>query len=260
MQQQRLALALGHHLPAARVLCLQIAALQVGPEYNPHFANLYTFFIAQLAALMPPGTNIPEAYARGSDEDQAFVQNLALFLTAFFRAHLGWVAVQWGSRAGAGHVPPNSGSSQLRQRCMWHSGCMCPHAPAPPACAHLNATPALPALNPSQWLPSPTGRVLETSEELRAALIQGLDTLVAISYVDDDEVGEAAGGGSLVPMRLFSAWRHGWRCAALAKRRRGVVARPPARQPTAGPCAPLPPLRCPHNHPPHPTNRCSRSA
>jgi hypothetical protein len=31
--------------------------------------------------------------------------------------------------------------------------------------------------------------VLETSEELRAALIQGLDTLVAISYVDDDEVG-----------------------------------------------------------------------
>jgi hypothetical protein len=78
----------------------QIAALQVGPEYNPHFANLYTFFIAQLAALMPPGTNIPEAYARGSDEDQAFVQNLALFLTAFFRAHLGWVWVQlgqWGS-------------------------------------------------------------------------------------------------------------------------------------------------------------------
>ena len=100
VRQQRLALALGHQLPAARVLCLQIAALQVGPEYNPHFANLYTFFIAQLAALMPPGTNIPEAYARGSDEDQAFVQNLALFLTAFFRAHLGWVWVQlgqWGS-------------------------------------------------------------------------------------------------------------------------------------------------------------------
>lgn len=42
----------------------------------------------QLAALMPPGTNIPEAYSRGSDEDQAFVQNLAIFLTAFFRAHL----------------------------------------------------------------------------------------------------------------------------------------------------------------------------
>lgn len=34
--------------------------------------------------------------------------------------------------------------------------------------------------------------VLETGEELRAALVQGLDTLVAISYVDDDEVGTSA--------------------------------------------------------------------
>lgn len=58
----------------------------------------------------------------GSDEDQAFVQNLALFLTAFFRAH----------------------------------------APA-----------------------------LEATEELRAALLAGLDTLVSISYVDDDEVGSS---------------------------------------------------------------------
>jgi len=67
---------------------------------------------------LPPFFSAPAC--RGSDEDQAFVQNLALFLTAFFRAHLG---------------------------------------------------------------------VLESSEELRAALVQGLDTLVAISYVDDDEVG-----------------------------------------------------------------------
>lgn len=109
--------------PAFRNISLQclaeIAALQVGPDYNSHFANLYKFFVAQLAAIMPPGTNIPEAYSRGTDEDQAFVQNLALFLAAFFRAHLS---------------------------------------------------------------------VLEASEELRAALVQGLDTLVAISYVDDDEV------------------------------------------------------------------------
>ncbi len=50
--------------PGPAPLCLQIAALQVGPEYNSHFASLYTFFTAQLAALMPPGTNIPEAYSR----------------------------------------------------------------------------------------------------------------------------------------------------------------------------------------------------
>ena len=57
--------ARGPPSPAARVPPPeQIAALQVGPEHNPHFATLYKFFAAQLAALMPPGTNIPEAYSR----------------------------------------------------------------------------------------------------------------------------------------------------------------------------------------------------
>ena len=58
----------------------------MGPEYNAHFASLYKFFMAQLAGLLPPGTDLPAAYAAGSDEDQAFVQNLAIFLTAFFRS------------------------------------------------------------------------------------------------------------------------------------------------------------------------------
>jgi hypothetical protein len=34
------------------------------------------------------GTNIPEAYANGSGDDQAFFQNLALFLTGFFKTHI----------------------------------------------------------------------------------------------------------------------------------------------------------------------------
>jgi hypothetical protein len=34
------------------------------------------------------GTNIPEAYANGSSDDQAFFQNLALFLTGFFKTHI----------------------------------------------------------------------------------------------------------------------------------------------------------------------------
>ena len=54
------------------------------------------------------------------------------------------------------------------------------------------AHPPLPTLPPAAHLPLLASRtpcsVLETSDELRAALIQGLDTLVAISYVDDDEV------------------------------------------------------------------------
>lgn len=45
--------------------------------------------------------------------------------------------------------------------------------------------------------------VLETSEELRAALVQGLDNLVAISYVDDDEV-RCCG---IVVVLLLHSWR-----------------------------------------------------
>eukprot|EP00887_Chlorella_sp_A99_P002494 scaffold10.g2494.t1 len=153
--------------PPFRNLALQclaeVAALQVGPEYNPHFASLFKFFMAQarggcrgtlrscrgreawwthgaqarhpppvprasgfplqLLPLLPPGTDLPAAYVGGSDEDQAFVQNLALFLTAFFRAHIGVL-----------EGPP-------------------------------------------------TG-----DDESRAALLTGLDHLVACSYVEDDEV------------------------------------------------------------------------
>eukprot|EP00850_Spirogloea_muscicola_P001322 SM000005S17119 [mRNA] locus=s5:278232:288307:- [translate_table: standard] len=41
-----------------------------------------------LQAILPLTTNIPEAYNVGSDEDQAFIQNLALFFTSFFKAHI----------------------------------------------------------------------------------------------------------------------------------------------------------------------------
>ena len=39
----------------------------------------------QLMTILPPDTNIPEAYEAGNDEQQAFVQNLALFFTGFFK-------------------------------------------------------------------------------------------------------------------------------------------------------------------------------
>ncbi|BDA47056.1 Exportin-1 [Coccomyxa sp. Obi] len=100
--------------------CLtEVAGLQVGPEHNTHFEGLFKVWITQLSTILPPGTNIPAAYERGSDQDQDFVQNLAIFFTTFFRAHI------------------------------------------------------------------PT---LETTEENRAALLMGLDYLLNISFVDDDEV------------------------------------------------------------------------
>ena len=63
----------------------QVAALTVGAEYNAHFVRLYKIFILQLREVVPPNTHLPAAYEAGGDEEQAFVQNLALFFTAFFR-------------------------------------------------------------------------------------------------------------------------------------------------------------------------------
>lgn len=67
------------------VLPAQVAGLQVGPEHNTHFEGLFKVWITQLSTILPPGTNLPAAYERGSDQDQDFVQNLAIFLTTFFR-------------------------------------------------------------------------------------------------------------------------------------------------------------------------------
>lgn len=63
----------------------QVASLTVGPEYNSHFESLFKFFMGQLQSVLPPGTDIVAAYRSGTDDEQAFVQDLALFFTSFFR-------------------------------------------------------------------------------------------------------------------------------------------------------------------------------
>jgi len=78
--------------PAFRTLALQclteIGGLSVGPTYDTHFVRLYMTLMTHLQSILPPGVNIPAAHANGSDDEQAFVANLALFLTSFFRAHI----------------------------------------------------------------------------------------------------------------------------------------------------------------------------
>lgn len=64
---------------------LQVGSLQMVAEFDPQFENFYKFFAAQLVQILPPGTNIQQAYEKGTDEQQVFVQNLALFLTGFFK-------------------------------------------------------------------------------------------------------------------------------------------------------------------------------
>ncbi|XP_042513165.1 protein EXPORTIN 1A [Macadamia integrifolia] len=69
--------------------CLtEVAALQFGDYYNAQYVKMYNIFMVQLQTILPPGTNIPDAYAHGSSEEQAFIQNLALFFTSFFKSHI----------------------------------------------------------------------------------------------------------------------------------------------------------------------------
>ncbi|KAI4330800.1 hypothetical protein MLD38_029049 [Melastoma candidum] len=79
-------------VPSYRNLTIQclteVAALNFGDYYNVQYVNMYNIFIVQLQAILPPNTSIPEAYAHGSSEEQAFIQNLALFFTSFYKYHI----------------------------------------------------------------------------------------------------------------------------------------------------------------------------
>ncbi|PNY11488.1 exportin-1-like protein [Trifolium pratense] len=76
-------------MPAYRNLTLQclteVASLQFDNYYDAQYVKMYNIFMVQLQAILPPTTNIPEAYAQGSTEEQAFIQNLALFFTLFYK-------------------------------------------------------------------------------------------------------------------------------------------------------------------------------
>ncbi len=71
--------------PRACLYDPQVGSLQMSTEFNPQFAKFYDYFMRQLVLVVPPSVNIPEAYEKGTDEQQKFVQNLALFFTSFFK-------------------------------------------------------------------------------------------------------------------------------------------------------------------------------
>lgn len=69
--------------------CLaEIAALNVGPEYDPKFTILFAMVMASINRMIPPSTNIAQAYANAGDAGQELVLNLALFLANFLSNHL----------------------------------------------------------------------------------------------------------------------------------------------------------------------------
>ncbi|XP_022744978.1 protein EXPORTIN 1A-like isoform X8 [Durio zibethinus] len=79
-------------VPSYRNLTLQclteVAALNFGDYYNVQYVKMYNIFMVQLQTILPRTTNIPEAYAHGTSEEQAFIQNLALFFTSFCKFHI----------------------------------------------------------------------------------------------------------------------------------------------------------------------------
>nr|MBE5725642.1 embargoed [Cucujiformia] len=67
--------------------CLtEIAGVAVS-NYNDVFVNLFTYTMQQLEIMLPLETDIKTAYAQGQDQEQNFIQNLALFLCTFLKEH-----------------------------------------------------------------------------------------------------------------------------------------------------------------------------
>lgn len=69
--------------------CLaEIAALNVGPEYDLKFGALFQMVMTSINRMIPPSTNIAQAYIEAGDNGQELVLNLALFLSNFLSNHL----------------------------------------------------------------------------------------------------------------------------------------------------------------------------
>jgi exportin-1 len=68
--------------------CLtEIGSLSVGSEYGEKIVSLFTIVMTSVNSMIPPSTDICAVYENSSDDDQEFVQNLAIFLTSFLSSH-----------------------------------------------------------------------------------------------------------------------------------------------------------------------------
>ena len=60
----------------------------MGPEYDPKFVILFAMVMTSINRMIPPSTNIAQAYANAADSGQELVLNMALFLSNFLSNHL----------------------------------------------------------------------------------------------------------------------------------------------------------------------------
>jgi len=67
--------------------CLtEIAGVNV-PHYDDKFIAMFNETMQQLEVMVPVETDIKAAFKKGSDSEQIFIQNLAMFLCAFLKEH-----------------------------------------------------------------------------------------------------------------------------------------------------------------------------
>jgi len=67
------------------------AAPGIEVKYNACFINLFLAVMSQVCKLIQPETDIAAVYNTGADAAQTFVRHLALFITAFLKAHISLV-------------------------------------------------------------------------------------------------------------------------------------------------------------------------
>jgi len=67
--------------------CLtEIAGVTV-PHYDEKFIGMFNETMKQLETMLPVDTNIKDAFKKGSDAEQMFIQNLAMFFCSFLKEH-----------------------------------------------------------------------------------------------------------------------------------------------------------------------------
>eukprot|EP01126_Amoeba_proteus_P042787 TRINITY_DN4660_c0_g1_i9.p1 TRINITY_DN4660_c0_g1~~TRINITY_DN4660_c0_g1_i9.p1 ORF type:complete len:1066 (-),score=260.84 TRINITY_DN4660_c0_g1_i9:458-3655(-) len=69
--------------------CLtEIAQLQIGELHNDLFVQIYVKFMQSLYKIVPTATDFRVAFNKGTEEERNFIQDLAIFLGAFFTNHV----------------------------------------------------------------------------------------------------------------------------------------------------------------------------
>ncbi|RCH87432.1 Karyopherin transporter, partial [Rhizopus stolonifer] len=66
----------------------EISTLEITENYYEKMVIMFNSVMTATNSMIPPSTNIAEVYENSNDDDQEFVQNLALFLTSYLSTHL----------------------------------------------------------------------------------------------------------------------------------------------------------------------------